>query len=279
MKNHLYHQLKNTQTTLITYFPYDYNHWEFNCAHFHKNYEILIAVRGEFDCFIDNNHYDLKQGDAILIQPFQIHGLHVKKGSLVACSTFAERFFPGIAGALEGKRAKHPVFHPDDMVTQFFVSQLERYIGKRIEIPSEKLTKLQETVFKGLAYSIGSVFLEQVELMPSPKNQDALIVSLVKYIDENFKSDITLYSIAKHFGYNYQYISKVFNKTFNISFKQFLIKYRLEYALYLLEETNDAIYQIAFKSGFQSMRSFDYACRVFYNKSAKEIRKELKNNK
>ena len=56
----LYHQTLNTKKNMITFYPYDYNHWEFNSPHFHKNYEFLIAAKGTFDCFINNQKYTLK---------------------------------------------------------------------------------------------------------------------------------------------------------------------------------------------------------------------------
>ena len=276
MEKCLYHQSQNSIPNLITSFPYDYNHWEFNSAHFHKNYEILVAVRGSFDCFIDQTHFELSEGDAVLFQPFQVHGLHVHDGSLVWCSTFSERFFKGIAGTLQGKRAKNPVFRPDPVVTRFYLDRVEHYIGKRREITVNEITQIQENVFKSCAYAMGSAFLEQAELEPLPKKADSLAVNIVWYIDENFKSNITLDTISKHLGYNYQHLSKVFNQTFGMSFKQMLNRYRLEYAISLLGESDMSIADIAFESGFQSMRSFDFTCRDIYGKSPKDIRKELK---
>ncbi len=274
MEKCLYHQFRNTSTVLITSYPYDYNHWEFASPHFHKNYELLVAVRGSFDCFSDNRPFVLQEGEAILIQPFQIHGLHVHEGSLVWCSTFSSRFFKGIASVLEGKRAKHPVFRPDPLVKDFFLDRIERYIGRRKELTAEQVSPLQENVFKSCVYAMGSAFLEQVELTDAPKSTETLAVDIVQYINQNFKSNITLGTAAEHLGYNYQYLSKVFNLTFGISFKQMLNRYRLEHAVTLLSETDLSISQIAFESGFQSMRSFDYTCREFYKRSPKEIRRE-----
>ena len=276
MEKCLYHQSQNSIPNLITSFPYDYNHWEFNSPHFHKNYEILIAVRGSFDCFIDEQKYTLGEGDAILFQPFQVHGLHVHDNSLVWCSTFSERFFKSITSTLQGKQAINPVFHPDPIVTSFFLKQIDKYIGKRREVTVDKITQEQEHMFKSCAYAMGSAFLEQVELTPLPENAESLAANIVRYIDERFKENITLDTISKHLGYNYQYLSKVFNQTFGMSFKQMLNRYRLEHAISLLGETNMSISDIAFESGFQSMRSFDQTCHDVYGKSPKEIRKELK---
>ena len=278
MDKTLYHQAQNTNQLLITSYPYDYNHWEFGSLHFHKNYELLIAVRGAFDTCINQKSYTLREGDAVLIQPFQIHNLHVHDGGLVWCSTFSGRYFEGISSLLADKCAKNPCFHPDDVVTSFFLDRIEKHIGKRKSLTAFDITKLQECIFKSCVYAMGSAFLEQVELIPSPTVADEPPIRVAAYIDRNFKANISLAEAAKQLGYNYQYLSKVFNQTFGISFKQMLTRYRLECAVTLLKESNLSIAEIAYESGFQSMRSFDNACHELYKKKPKDIRKKQKSD-
>jgi AraC-like DNA-binding protein len=276
MKRNLYHQSQNTGNLLITSYPYDYNHWEFGTPHFHMNYEILVAARGSFDCFIGERTFVLQEGDAILIQPLQIHGLHVHEGSLVWCSTFAEQFFMGVAAVLSEKKATNPVFHPDPIVTEFYLDRMDRYIGRRRSLRAEQITALQENVFKSCVYAMGSAFLEQAELTGASGKADALALEMVRYIQQNFKNDITLGTVAEQLSYNYQYLSKVFNLTFGASFKQILNRFRLEHAISLLSESDLPIGVVASESGFQSMRSFDYVCKEIYGLSPKEIRNSKK---
>jgi AraC-like DNA-binding protein len=276
MEKGLYHQSQNTDRLLITSYPYDYNHWEFGALHFHKNYELLVAVRSSFDTCINRRQYTLQEGDAVLIQPFQIHNLHVHDGALVWCSTFSKRYFESIAALLADKCAECPVFHPDAVVTAFYLDRIEKFIGRRKSLTAFDITKLQECVFKSCVYAMGSAFLEQVTLIPAPTSVDEPAVNVARYIDHNFKTDITLAEAAKQLGYNYQYLSKIFNQTFGVSFKQMLNRYRLEYAITLLKENTLSIAEIAYESGFQSMRSFDHACREHLQKTPKEIRREQK---
>ena len=276
MDKTIYHQARNTKNIVITSFPYDYNHWEFNSPHFHKNYELLLAVKGSFECFVNEDNYILEEGNAIIIQPFQIHGLKVHDGSLVWCTTFAEIYFKGISTFLEKKRAINPVFHPDPLLKDFFIDRIDRYIGRRKEFSPSQISKLQESVFKSCVYAMGSAFLEQVDLVNTNTAENSIVVEIIQYISENFKTNLTLNDISDALGYSYQYLSKVFNNAFGISFKQMLNRYRLEYAISQLGESNLSITQICFDSGFQSMRSFDHTCKEFYNKSPKEIRNELK---
>ena len=82
--------------------------------------------------------------------------------------------------------------------------------------------------------------------------------------------------VAQKYGYNYQYLSRTFNKTFKTNFKKMLNYYRLEQAIAFLDETDMSISQIAFESGFQSIRSLNAVCLETYGKSPSEVKKERK---
>ena len=76
----------------------------------------------------------------------------------------------------------------------------------------------------------------------------------------NYRDDISLVSLAEHYGYEYHYLSRQFHTLFHMNFKDFLNTYRLEHARELLLHTDMNITEISHNSGFQTMRTFN---RVF----------------
>ena len=128
---------------------------------------------------------------------------------------------------------------------------------------------------KGILYMLGGEFLANTELISAPES-NTLITDIVQHISENFKSNITLKDIAQKRGYNYQYVSRVFNHTMKVNFKKITNRFRLEYALHLLQDTNESISTICFESGFQSIRSFNQICKEECGKTPKELRQSHK---
>ena len=118
-----------------------------------------------------------------------------------------------------------------------------------------------------------SEFLEQTELVAT-RGLEAVTMSVIRFIEQNFQNDITLDDVARATGYSYQYLSKIFNRTLGISFKQLLNQYRIEYAFSILQDTDLPITQIAFDSGFQSLRTFHHVWQESFHRSPKEVRKE-----
>ena len=90
------------------------------------------------------------------------------------------------------------------------------------------------------------------------------------------KNKTSLFDIAEKLGYNYHYLSKKFNKTFSMSFTEYLNSYRLEQALTLLTETDFNITEIAIESGFQSIRSFNEIFKQHTGTTPAKYRSELK---
>ena len=147
------------------------------------------------------------------------------------------------------------------------------YIFGKNEVSHIEISPAQiRNQVKGCLYLLGGEFLEQTTLIPAPTS-DSVIMSVVQYVSENFNKNITLMDVAKEQGYNYQYLSRTFNRSVDINFKKLLNLYRLNHAYILLRDTSLPISQICFESGFQSIRSFNQTCQEFLHKSPKEIRK------
>jgi len=81
------------------------------------------------------------------------------------------------------------------------------------------------------------------------------------YLNENYKSDLSLSSVAAKFGYNASYVSRLFKNNFNIGFNHYLNVIRLKNAVLLMQENKHSITYCALESGFNSMCTF---YRAFY---------------
>ena len=83
----------------------------------------------------------------------------------------------------------------------------------------------------------------------------------------------TLKQAAALFGYEYPYLSRLLNRNFAISFTELLAGYRVEHALRLLQETALPITDIAERSGFQSIRSFNLSFKKYTGQTPAYYRK------
>jgi AraC-like DNA-binding protein len=105
--------------------------------------------------------------------------------------------------------------------------------------------------------------MESLSFEPiSTSIEQQLSSRILFYVNENYKNDISLGSIAAYFGYNPSYISRYFRSCFNVGLNQYITLVRLKYAIILMTESQNSVTYCAFESGFNSMRTF---YRAFYN--------------
>lgn len=97
-------------------------------------------------------------------------------------------------------------------------------------------------------------------------------MDIVYYIYNNFKDDINLSSLSKHFGLSQNYLSTIIKASLGLSFLDFLQNIRLKYACTLLASTSMSVTDIAYASGFQSYRNFERFFRKHYRKSPTQYR-------
>ncbi len=84
------------------------------------------------------------------------------------------------------------------------------------------------------------------------------VKKLMAYFEEH--CDASLTDISDYFALNKDYFGRLFKKQMNESFNQFALKYKMEYAKYLLESTDDKVYEIGDRLGFKTS---DYFSKLF----------------
>ena len=101
---------------------------------------------------------------------------------------------------------------------------------------------------------------------------------MLLYVNENFKSEITLVTLASKFGYHKSYVSRYFKQCFQVGFCEYLSAIRLKNALILMNEQKYSITHCALESGFNSMRTFYRVFREEFGCSPGEYLERLAQN-
>ncbi|MDP1442123.1 helix-turn-helix domain-containing protein [Priestia megaterium] len=213
-------------------------------SHLHRCFELIFVVDGEMEVVINKRCLHLKTGQFLLILPYEIHSIITESQSQAKICIFSPDCVPTFRIMIENSYLENPIF----------------------DLSSETKTLISRTLFKdnphlleqkaGL-YLLLSELLEQTTLIKVEKKDSELIPSILSYIQEHFTEAISLKSIASTLGYSYNYLSKYFNKNIGTSFVDFLNGIRINYACYLLSNTEKNITEIAYLCGYENTRSFN----------------------
>ena len=127
-------------------------------------------------------------------------------------------------------------------------------------------------LLKACIYALCEEYIRSVPLTEQDTRQNAFVQTVTSFLLEHHTQKISLAHVAEQLGYEYHYVSRCFRRVFGMPFSEFLCQYRLETASGLLAETGKPITEIAFESGFQSVRSFNHSFLTHLGVSPSEYR-------
>lgn len=252
------YQAKNSIEN-YAYNCYIYNNCEW-AFHFHKNYELIYVIDGELEATVDGRSFRIQKNEFSLILPNNIHHLHTPVSSKVWIGVFSADYIKSFDDFMKDKANAKTVFCAD--------KKLMPYIKKLLTTEIPHLFTMQS-----ILYAICSEYVKVGEFYTYNRDTNDLPIRIYEYTKDNFNKDISLKTIAADLGYDYHYISRVFHSVFHMNFRGFLNQFRLDYALNRLK-SGISITELAFESGFGSVRTLNRSFKAVYGKSPKDMIKK-----
>lgn len=212
--------------------------------HFHACYEYLCCTQGMLRIQIDGKTYDLKAGEAAVIFPYQIHSVVTLGSSKNVVCVFSSSF---IAGFFETH--KHRVAH----MPVFDFSKYAAAVNDCLEREGNRYRK------KACFYWILSELADRTKFETRHADSRELLAKVLEYVNDNLAYDLSLKQIAAELHVSYNYLSSLFNRTFNMRFSAFLNELRISMAQrFMCNPSEDKnVSEIAAACGYASIRSFN----------------------
>lgn len=222
------------------------------CSYFDEDFEIIrdnnypyYTVHFVFDgCgifHISKKEHLLKKGDAFIIFPGEAHDY----------SNYSHSSLGLLWIELSGSNCKE--------LFSYLLSN-NQYVFKNVstEKAGQQLLDILEylsppvTINKyELSSKIYTFIMYLLDLMTGipTKNTPALIVKALTYIDENFTGQIQIRDIADNLHISHTYLTKLFQKNVGVTPVKYINMKRIEYACYLLQNTDLSCDSISDKTG------------------------------
>ena len=245
--------------------------------HEHNFTEIFYILGGSGIFKINSYNYPVQKDDIVIVNPFVSHTEISDPSNPLEYIALAVDGFTLTSGTNNNR------------LSDYFIIN---YKEKRNEIHFCLKLLLDEIKTKESGYETACRNLLELFLRIIKKhvNYDFSTTSYVRsnyecsrikeYIDNNFKKDITLDSLADYTHLNKYYLSHIFLDCYGIPPIKYLNQKRIEESKHLLVTTNYSILQIANIVGFSSQSYFSQIFKKSCGKTPLEYRKEFfKKNK
>lgn len=245
--------------------------------HWHTAIEIIMPCENQYSVTVNGKKTVLEEGDICIIPPGVLHILDSPKtpGRRVII-----QMDPDMLCRIKNMEFLLPRMQPILVIRKEMIEKLAKE-HKELKL-SELLLQASEEYIKNelfssaMVYSImlrffagvGSYFVEKKIFQDSEDKETEAnmngyiekILGICTYLKEHCTEDVDMEQVAQMAGFSYYHFSRLFKQMMNISCYHYLIQRRLEYAETLLMEPSVSITEVAMRSGFNSIATFN---RVF----------------
>ena len=237
---------------------------------------------------VNDKIYELKKGQCLFINANTFHrGEHINKEE---CKYFAMTFnihFLANEEELIYKKYVLPVIYsknlssfvclPENKLEKKIIKQV-KYIDKcyrkqnlfyELEI-KEHLLKLWQILWEAFESEI------ERDIDRNYYKQLIKIKQITQFIHKHYAEKITLQNIADNLHISISDCSHSFKKFMKESIFEYILHYRIQQSLYLLQDKELSILQISLKVGFSSTSYYSKLFKKYMKMTPKEYRKLLK---
>ena len=249
--------------------PYNYDVADYKnftyVPHFHRDPELVCVLEGEIRASVEDRTEYIREGEFLMILPDQVHTFETPLRSQVRVFVFGEKYVPEFRNLLKNRTCKTGKFSLPKEERTLFLKKMTPKQPHRMEI----------CAYLSLACFAFLREREREGWREAPVKTGDLMHEIVSYIALHYTENLTLTQTAEALGYEEHYLSRCFHRYFDKNFKQFVNEYRLQHARRLLNEENGlSILEIAYASGFQSVRNFNRAYREAEGNEPRRHRKK-----
>lgn len=222
--------------------------------HMHTPVELMFINEGRLRIDYPDCSFDLSTGDLAVIFPYTVHGYSAITPTVDYTLAICRHDTYGDSSTtLLQKHPTDPVIKARDLS-----DDVPRLINELVELDN---CDERSALIKAIVSLVLARALPMLTLKPNTESfRSSLSVRAVTYVAEHFKEDISLDTAAEALGVSRFDVSRLFSSSMNIGFVKYVNFMRIAYAKELLETTTASVLDIAYDSGYETLRTFN---RVF----------------
>ena len=255
--------------------------------HWHTAMEVIMPIENTYAVGMNKMAYSLKVGDILIIPPGELHELYAPSTG----SRIVMLFDASLLGNVKGFSGILPLFMQTRIISRdtapdIYETQKKLLFSIRDEYNSNN--PLREAAIYALIIqmfvNIGRNHMDAETLFPlvrqgKQKEYIEKFNMIFDYIDKNYTDDLSLDTVSGVAGFSKFHFSRLFKQFTDMSFYDYLNQRRVRAAETLLLNPDIPITEIAMRSGFSSISTFNRVFKSFKECTPSEFKKMYRTKK
>lgn len=222
--------------------------FNFSGGHIHKSTEIVVLYGGCLQCTVNSTTRQIHAGEILIINRYDSHQYEFVENASCYILVVADDYLDNV---LEDGKSFNNFLHPSKRQFDQILSLL-----RRIDREFCNMNNLQK---RGAVISFFGILMDDNLLKDARTHrEEQIFVEINKYVSAHYKDKISLNAVARHIGYNKNYLSTLFNKTMEMTFSEYVNRYRLGRVMYEAQRNKGktSMRWIVQECGFGSMETY-----------------------
>lgn len=253
--------------------------------HWHEDIEIIYLVEGKVKVGISNDIYNLAVGDILFIGSGAVHCFFEEMElSRRAVIQFRMSIYDTFLSGNQDTRIIRPTFKQSMHLTAG--TEIHALMEKHIQELIKEYSEAKEgykLFLKGRLYDLAGILLRYMPKgVYSPEAESRQMEGLKRldkvfqYVEKNYQDNIDLEGISKVAGFSKYHFSRFFKENTGVTFLDYLNNFKITKAEWFLLYDKGSILEIAYKSGFNSIKTFNRIFKYSKGCAPMEYRKSIK---
>lgn len=233
--------------------------------HWHEELEFIYVLEGEMQTGLGTEVHRLSTGDILVIGTGEVH-YFLRSATLaknkVLILQFPHSLFDTLSPAMDRSRflKPHLACHAEHKALYSTMQNvLEGMMQEYAQKEAGYLLALKGYLYELLVLLVRQMPKEAYSDFEHRRQLSRLdrLEQVFRFVDANYCGDIPLKDAAAIANYSMYHFTRFFKEATGMTFARYLNQVRLRRAIQLLASTGDPVTEVAFRVGFNSIKTFN----------------------
>ena len=247
-------------------------------AHWHNSYEVIMPVENTYTALVDSASFEIRPGEVFIIPSGVVHELFAPESGLRYLFLIDHEELVSIDGLAPLQYLFYPCVLLGPHADPDLFGQAQQYLNNAVREfgRDDALSRAARRAWLALFFTACGRMLSGSRRSASHTGQAPRTLAVMQeacaYIVDHCDEKLTLPGMSSWCGYSKYHFTRMFSTYTGIGFHEFLTRQRMLRCCRLLMDPNLSITEVALRSGFGSIATFNRVFREHESMSPTEYR-------
>ena len=249
-------------------------------AHWNNSFEVILPVENEYTVYVGETAYAVQPGEVLIIPAGSVHEIYAPPTGRRYIFMIDQSQFYAVDGLAAVQHCFYPCVHLREDLDHEILADVRGYLQEAIR----EYDCGASFDRAALRLWLGMMFLKTARyLIDDLKGDDlpaqhrhqqtAVFLDVCTYIAQHCHEKLTLADAAAYSGYSKYHFARMFKVYSGMSFYDFFLRQRVLLCEKLLSDSSMSITEVAMRSGFGSIATFNRIFKQYEKVTPSEYRR------